>query len=235
MIDNILLELSNIIGNNIILTPFIVILAGVLTSLTPCSLSSIPLIVGYVNYITDTEENNKKKALKVSLIFAIGQAVTFTALGTAATLLGKLMKTTGSWWYILLGVLMTLMALQILEVYQFIKPINININVNKGSKGYIGAFFTGTVGGLFASPCATPVFVVLLGLISRSDNMVWGIFLMFLYSIGVNALVILSGVFTGFVNNMINSEKYKGFSVFLRYLMGIGVLLIAMYMFYSGF
>lgn len=233
MIESILSDLANIIEVNIWLTPFIVILAGILTSLTPCSLSSIPLILGYINYITGIEEEDRFKSLKVSLIFALGQALTFTILGTIATLMGKLMKATGSWWYILLGILMTLMGLQILEVFQFIKPIN--IKHSKGRKGYIGAFITGTVGGIFASPCATPILIVLLGLISRSDKMIFGIFLMFLYAVGVNTLVILAGTFAGLVNNIINSNKYKNFSIFLKYLMGISVLLIAMYMFYNGF
>ena len=140
MIESILSDLANIIEVNIWLTPFIVILAGILTSLTPCSLSSIPLILGYINYITGIEEEDRFKSLKVSLIFALGQALTFTILGTIATLMGKLMKATGSWWYLLLGILMTFVGLQILEVFLFIKPIN--IKHSKGRKGYIITFIT---------------------------------------------------------------------------------------------
>lgn len=76
--------------------------------MTPCALSSIPLVIGYVG---GTSGNEPKKAFRLSLTFDLGMAVTFTALGTAASLLGKLMGTSGRWWYFVLGVLMVLVVL----------------------------------------------------------------------------------------------------------------------------
>lgn len=80
-------------------------------------MSSIPLVIGYVG---GTGNNDPKRAFRLSLTFALGMAATFTALGTVASLLGKLMGTSSKWWYIVLGVLMLLMALQTWEVYNFI-------------------------------------------------------------------------------------------------------------------
>ena len=48
MIDSWLNTLGTLISESVWLAPLLALLAGVLTSFTPCSLSSIPLVIGYV-------------------------------------------------------------------------------------------------------------------------------------------------------------------------------------------
>ena len=117
MIDQLLNSLSGLITDNAWLAPVLTLAAGVLTSVTPCALSNVPLVIGYVG---GSGSNDTRKAFKLSLTFAGGMAITFTALGTAASLLGRLMGTSSKWWYLALGVLMVMMALQTWEVFQFI-------------------------------------------------------------------------------------------------------------------
>ena len=102
-------HLSTLIQSSGWLAPLLALLAGVLTSFTPCSLSSIPLVIGYVG---GTGQKDTKRAFRLSLTFAAGAAVTFTVLGVIASLAGRLMGNGATWWYIVLGVLMVLMALQ---------------------------------------------------------------------------------------------------------------------------
>lgn len=230
MIDTWLETLSSLITQNMWLAPLLALLAGVLTSVTPCALSSVPLVIGYVG---GTGGTDTKRAFRLSLTFAAGMAVTFTALGTIASMLGKLMGTSSTWWYLVLGVLMVLMALQTFEIYNFI-PSTYLISKNT-KKGYIGALVAGILGGIFSSPCATPVLVVLLGLVARSGNILWGILLLLLYSIGHSVLVLVAGTSIGFVKKLTASEKYGAFSKWLKYLMGTAILLIGFYMFYLGF
>lgn len=230
MIDSWLEVLSTIIVQNMWIAPALVILAGLLTSVTPCSLSSIPLVIGYVG---GTVNDDPRKAFKLSLVFAMGMALTYTVMGTVAAVAGKLIGTTSHWWYIGLGVLMTLMALQTWEIYDFIPSTYL---VSKNTKrGYIGALITGILGGLFSSPCATPVLVVLLGIVARSGNVAWGVLLLLLYSLGHSVLVLIAGTSTGFVGKLTSQKKYGIFSKILKYSMGLVIMLIALYMFYLGF
>lgn len=117
MINEWLEQLSSLIQSSLWLAPVLALLAGILTSFTPCSLSSIPLVIGYVG---GTGQKNTKRAFRLSLTFALGSAVTFTILGVIASLAGKLMGTSAGWWYIILGVLMVLMALQTWGVFEII-------------------------------------------------------------------------------------------------------------------
>jgi cytochrome c biogenesis protein CcdA len=229
MIDGILESISNLIQNSVWLAPVLALVAGVLTSFTPCSLSTVPLVIGYVGGVgTDT-----KKAMRLSLTFALGSAITFTALGTIAGMMGNLIGSGGGWWYILLGVLMVLMALQVWEVYNFI-PNTLLLSKNT-KRSYIGALLAGVLGGVFSSPCATPVLIALLAIVAGKGNVIWGIILLLFYSIGHGALAVVAGTSTGFVKKLSTDNRYDRISKVLKIIMGSVILLIGFYMFYLGF
>jgi len=228
--NSILANMSNIITNNVWIAPLIAFLAGILTSFSPCSLSSIPLVIGYVG---GYKSEDTHKSFKLSIVFAIGMSITFTTLGSIAAVLGKYIRGGGSIWYILLGIIMILMALQTYEIFIFIKPTTFQ-NDNK-KKGYIGAFLMGILGGFFSSPCSTPVLVVLLALVANSGSIIWGVILLLLYSIGNSFLVVALGTSTGLVKKIKSSKKYSKFYKISKNLLGTIILFIGFYMFYLGF
>lgn len=227
MIDSWLTQIAEVIGENMWLAPVLALIAGILTSFTPCSLSGIPLIIGYVG---GTGEKNTKKAFLYSLTFSLGTAITFVALGVIATSAGKLMGTSSQLWYLILGLLMVLMSLQTWGIFNFIPSVNL-ISKNK-KRGFIGAFIAGVLGGIFSSPCSTPVLIALLAMIAGQDNMVLGILLMLLYSVGHSTLVIVAGTSVGFVQKLNGNEKYQRAGTILKILMGIVILLVGLYMFW---
>ena len=228
--DAILEQLSGLINESMWLAPVLALVAGMLTSVTPCSLSSIPLVIGFVG---GTGQKDTKKAFKLSLTFALGSAITFTALGTVASLMGNLIGTSARWWYVVLGILMVLMALQTWEIFNFI-PSTYLLSKNK-RRGYIGALIGGILGGIFSSPCSTPVLIALLAIVAGSGNIVWGILLLLIYSLGHSILVIIAGTSVGFVQKLSQSDKYGKASKIMKIFMGILILLIGLYMFYLGF
>lgn len=230
LINDWLSTLSTMIAGNIWLAPLLALFAGVLTAFTPCALSTVPLVIGYVG---GTGQKNPKRAFALSVTFAAGMSVTFTALGITASLLGKFLQGTGKWWYLVLGVLMVLMALQTWEIFNFIPSTNA-LSKNK-KRGFIGALLAGILGGLFASPCATPVLVVLLAFVAKEGKILLGFILLLLYSLGHSVLVLIAGTSVGFVKKLSGSEKYGKVSNILKIIMGLLMLFIAFYMFYLGF
>ncbi|HAN20452.1 MAG TPA: cytochrome C biogenesis protein [Clostridiales bacterium] len=201
-----------------------------ITSITPCALSSIPLIVGYVG---GTGQKDTKKAFRISLVFALGSAVTFTSLGVFASMAGKLMGTSATWWYVLLGFLMVLMALQTWGIFKII-PSSYLVSKNT-KKGYLGAFIAGILGGIFSSPCSTPVLIALLAIVAGKGSIVWGILLLLLYSIGHGILAVIAGTSVGLIQKISQNKKYGKLSVVLKVIMGLLILIIGLYMFYLAF
>jgi cytochrome c biogenesis protein CcdA len=128
---------------------------------------------------------------------------------------------------------MVFMALQTWGIYEII-PSSYLISKNT-KKGGIGAFVAGLLGGIFSSPCATPVLIVLLAIVSIQGNILWGILLFVLYSIGHGVLSVIAGTSLGFVQKLAANEKYGKFSKILTIVMGFLILAMGLYMFYLGF
>lgn len=223
-------QLSQLMLENAYIAPMLAFLAGVLTSFTPCSLSSIPLVIGYVG---GAGEEDTKRALRLSLTFAVGSAITFTSLGVIASLAGSLIGTSANWWYLFLGALMVLMALQIWGIYEII-PSSYLISRSTRT-GYLGALIAGILGGIFSSPCSTPVLIALLAIVAGEGSLGFGTLLLLIYSIGHGALAVIAGTSVGLVQKISRSKKYGQLSHMLNIVMGTLVLLIGFYMFYLGF
>ncbi len=133
----------------------------------------------------------------------------------------------------MLGILMLLMALQTWGVFQFMPSTNA-LGKNK-KRGFLGALLAGILAGLFSSPCATPVLVTLLAVVMQKGSFAWGIMLLLLYSIGHSTLVLIAGTSVGFVKRLSASPKYGVISRVLSIVMGVMMVLLALYMFYIAF
>jgi cytochrome c-type biogenesis protein len=210
--------------------PLLALFAGVLTSFMPCSLSSVPLVIGYVG---GSGGRDAKKAFGYSVIFAVGTAITFLALGLIASSAGRLMGNSSPVWYGFLGTLMVLMALQTWGVIRLVPSANLLSKSRR--RGRIGAFLAGILAGIFASPCSTPVLIALLGMIAGRGNLVWGILLMLLYSLGHSTLVIAAGTSVGFIRKISGSGAYGKAGTIMTAVMGALILAVGFYMFWLAF
>ncbi len=227
--ESLINTISQTMTSNLWLAPILALVAGILTSLSPCSLSSIPLVIGYVGKYN----NDTKKSFRLSILFALGMATTFTILGIVASLFGRLFNINSSLWYIILGIIMVLMALQVCGIFNFV-PSSYAGSKNK-KVGYIGAFVAGILGGLFSSPCSTPVLVVILAVVAKEGSLLYGIALLLLYSIGHSVLVVIAGTSTSTLRKITNSNNYGILSNTLKILTGLIILVLGFYMFYLGF
>lgn len=227
--ENLINTISQTMASNLWLAPILALVAGILTSLSPCSLSTIPLVIGYVGKYN----NDAKKSFKLSVLFALGITTTFTILGVIASLFGRLFNINSSLWYIILGTIMVLMALQVWGIFNIV-PSSYAVSKNK-KVGYIGAFIAGILGGLFSSPCSTPVLIIILAFVAKEGSLLYGIVLLLLYSIGNSILVVLVGTSTSILKKITNSNNYGILSNILKVVTGLIILVLGFYMFYLGF
>lgn len=227
--NDILNSLSYMISDNSYIAPLIAFLGGILASLTPCCLSSIPLIIGVIG---GRGETNTKKAFKLSIIFVLGSSITFTILGVTATLAGNLIGNSGRWWFLILGILMLIMALQTWELYEFI-PSTYLTSKNK-KKGYLGALIAGILSGIFSSPCSTPILVSLLAIVASKGDLLFGFILLLLYSLGHGIIIVICGTFTSIAKGIIKNKKYGMISKCIKILLGIVMCILGFYLIYLG-
>ena len=217
--------LEEIMRQNLWVAPLLSLAAGIISSLTPCSLASIPMILAYVGATSATP----KKAFRLSLAMALGMAVTFGVFGSVASAIGHMMHEAGHWWKAVMGILMILMALQIWEVIHIIPHIHMTEKVSR--RGYTGAFLTGALSGLFASHCAVPVMVALLALAAEvSRGIGWGILLMVCYAVGHSILLLLAGTGYGYVEQMMKDPRLGAVIKWLRIILGVIILAVGLVM-----
>ncbi|MCY6355346.1 cytochrome c biogenesis CcdA family protein [Clostridium sp. ZS2-4] len=220
---------SNLISNNVYIALAVSFLAGIVSSFSPCILSTLPLVIGYVG---ETGTKDKKTAFKYSLFFSIGVVVTFTALGVTFSLLGKFMNITGKWWYLVLGAIMLLVGLQLLGV---IGSHNKACKMPNRRRGFGGAFFLGILGGALSSPCSTPVLAAILAFVAQKGNVTLGALMLLLYSIGHSVLIIIAGTSVGLVQQLSMSNKTMAAGRILKIVLGVLVIIMGMYLLYLGF
>ena len=102
-------------------------------------------------------------------------------------------------------------------------------------RGYTGALIAGILGGVFSSPCSTPVIIALLTVIAAEGTLARGILLMLLYALGSSALALVLGFSPALIRKLGRSEKMHSVSRILNAVLGIAVLALGLYMLYLGF
>lgn len=178
----------------------LVFLGGIITSLGPCNVAMIPLVVGYVGGSRDLP---RSRAFLLSLMFAIGLAMTFMLLGLAAALIGGLIGASTTWWYYLVAFVCFVIGLNMLGLIHLEMPLWLGgLREKITLKGVPGALALGLVSGLVASQCATPVLAAILTYVMAKGALVYGAGLLFVYALGRGLPIVLAGTFTGILKRM---------------------------------
>lgn len=222
-------QFGMLLSQNIWIAILVALIAGIISSFTPCSLSSVPLIIGYVGGYNGTD---KKKPLIYSLIFSLGLAVTFTILGVLSATIGRFFIGIGNMWYIVLGAIMLLVGLQMIGI---IKIGSNSCNVPKKNKGLLGAFLLGILGGVFSSPCSTPVLIAILAFVAQKGNILLGGILLLMYSIGHCTLIIIAGTSVGLTQSFVNSDKTNKIANIIKYIFAVFIFILGFYLLFLGF
>ena len=173
---------------------FIAFGAGLLSFLSPCVL---PLIPGYISYISGSSLNELVEKKNINLIpiilFTIGFSVVFIIFGAAATYLGKLLLSNSNELRIFAGVIIIIFSLQILGVIN-ISFLNYEKRIHSEKNiGIFGPVLVGFAFGFGWTPCIGPILGSILALASTEENINRGIILLFSYSMGLAIPFILSG------------------------------------------
>lgn len=230
-------KLSELISVTPWLAPIAALVSGVLTSFMPCSLSTIPLVIGYVGGAAKTgEKPDSRRAFLLSLLFALGSTVVFCVLGLIASLIGELLEESEFYLHIVMGVLLILMALQMWGVINII-PSGTSIMAKSRLTGGAGAFIAGLLAGLFASHCALPVVIALMAVAANSVKLgpLFGFLLLLLFSVGHAVLSVAAGTSVGFVQKLMASPRYERASKVIRIILGILILLVAVFLIVEAF
>jgi cytochrome c-type biogenesis protein len=203
----------------------LVFLGGVVTSIGPCNVAMIPLVVGYVG---GSPNLSRGRCLALSFTFAVGLAITFMLLGVVAALIGGLIGGASRVWYYLVAAVCIVIGLHILGALQLpavpgLGRLREKINL----KGLPGALALGLVSGLVASQCATPVLAAILTYVmAKQEALIYGATLLFVYALGRGVPVVLAGAFAGVVKHL---QSFGRWSPVIEKASGVIILGVGLY------
>jgi cytochrome c-type biogenesis protein len=186
----------------------IIFLAGLLTSLTPCMLSMLPITIGYIG---GYEAKSRLQAAAQSTWFALGLATTLAVLGVLAAGIGKVYGQVGIGLPIIVSAIAILMGLNLLEALPLPMPAFTGLEwISKELPEGVRSYLLGLTFGLVASPCSTPVLATLLAWISTTQDPVLGSLLLLAYTAGYVAPLILAGTFTASIKKILELRRWSG-------------------------
>jgi cytochrome c-type biogenesis protein len=168
--------------------------AGLISFLSPCVL---PLIPGYISYISGSSLNEIIEKKNVNLIpiilFTVGFSIVFIVFGAASTFLGQVLLQNSYELRIGAGLVIVVLSLHIIGIINikflnFEKRIHTNKNTNFYSPIIIGMAFA-----FGWTPCIGPILGSILVLAATEENINKGILLLVSYSLGLALPFILSG------------------------------------------
>ncbi|MGS0765297.1 cytochrome c biogenesis CcdA family protein [Syntrophomonas curvata] len=201
----------------------LVFLAGIITSIGPCNLSTVPVIIGYVA----GTEAGKKRSFMMSLLFTLGTATTFMLLGLIIAAVGGIFGASRSILYYVVAAVCIVIGLNLVGVWKFNFSFGGDLLTRAGEqKGYLGSYILGLVMGLVGSQCGTPILLAILSLAMASGQWLYGATLLFVYALGRGVPIVAIGTFTGLVARM---DQFARWNAVLEKVAGVMIILIGGY------
>jgi thiol:disulfide interchange protein DsbD len=203
--------------------------AGLLTSLSPCIFPMIPITVGIISGSSAGGATPRSRVVGRTLTYVLGLALLYALMGLVAGLTGTLFGTVASNPYVRVALanLLVLFALALLDVF----PVNVPQRLATWAAGlsggsYPAVFLLGATSGIVAAPCGAPAFAAVLTWVAATHSGVLGFVYLFVFSLGMTAVLAAVGLFTGLLTVL---PKPGPWMAWIKRLSAVVLLLVAEY------
>jgi len=230
MIDNIF----NILYDAMYGSAWVAVMAsfgwGILSILlSPCHLSSIPLVVGF---ISSQGKISVGRTFLTSLVFSLGILFTIALIGIITASLGRLMGDIGNIGNYLVAGIFFLVGLYLLDIIKF--DWNRGLRQTK-SKGLLAALLLGLLFGLALGPCTFAFMAPVLGVVFETAQTNYFLAIIFLLAFGIGhcSVIVGAGTLTGKVQKYLNWSEESKAILWIKRICGILVILGGVYLIYT--
>jgi thiol:disulfide interchange protein DsbD len=170
------------------------------------------------------------RRIGLTLTYVAGLATLYAFIGLLAGLSGSLFGSVASnpWARFAIGNLLLIFGLAMLDVIPVTVPGRLNALVSRLSSGsWAGIFLLGATSGIVAAPCGAPAFAAVLTWVSTTQSAGLGFLYLFVFSLGMTALLVVVGISSGTLAALPRSGRWM---IWIK--KAAGVILIAMAEYY---
>ena len=196
--------------------------------LSPCHLSSIPLVIGF---LSGRQNLNVKKTFVYTLLFASGILISIVAIGLITGLLGRILGDIGVIGNLIMAFVFFIIGLFLMGVV----PLPFLNGINRPQfqkKGYFAALVLGIIFGIAVGPCTFAYMAPLLGMVFKtaSFDFYFAAFLILLYAAGHCLIIIISGLSFELVEKLLQFHEKSRAVKILKIFCGLLVILGGVYL-----
>lgn len=200
---------------------------GIASFISPCLLPMIPI---YISYFIGEDNKKTSKTIINSIGFVLGFTTIFLILSIFASSLGGLISGYIKYVKIIFGILIILLGLNYMEILN-LKIVNKSnvINTNTKDLNFLKSILFGILFSISWTPCIGTFLSSALLLIAKEQDMIKGIILMLLYSIGLGIPFVVSVILIEKLKNAFkfikkHYDKIKIISGIILIIMGIYII-----------
>jgi len=199
---------------------------GIASFISPCLLPMVPI---YISYFIGENDDKNNKAIINSIGFVLGFTIVFLILSIFASRIGSILSSNIKYIKILFGIVIILFGLNYMGLLK-IKFLN-KSNIKKANTKNLNFFKAEVFGILFSiswTPCIGTFLSSALLLIAKEQDILKGIIMMLLYSIGLGIPFIVSAILIEKLKNVFDFIK-KHYNVIKR-ISGVILIIAGIYM-----
>lgn len=206
-------------------------LGGVVSSLSPCGIGMLPVVVSYIG--ASPEQKTSKSVMQI-IFFILGLAITLTTIGVIAALTGQVFGAGNRVYFVLLLTsLILIFGLNLVGLLEINFPILIKKFPQSDKHNAVTyPLILGMVFAFATTPCSTPILAGIMAAASMTANIAYAALMLFLFSIGQGMIILVAGIFTSALKNL---SSFARFSEILTKISGVILILFSIFLYYKVF
>lgn len=195
--------------------------------LSPCHLSSIPLVVGF---ISSQGKMSIGRTFKISLIFSVGILITIALIGIITASMGRLMGDIGIYGNYIVAVIFFVVGLYLLDIIK-LDWNSAGLRKTK-SQGLWAALILGLLFGIALGPCTFAYMAPVLGIVFQTAQTDYSIAVLYLFAFGLGhcSVIVGAGTLAGKVQKYLNWSQESNTILWIKRICGSLVILGGVYL-----
>ena len=233
MLENLFTTLTEALYGSLSLALFASFSWGVLSILlSPCHLSSIPLIIGF---LTSKSEKKTSRGITLAFIFAVGILLTIAIIGVITAALGRIMGDVGTYGKYAVAVIFIVVGLYLMDIIR-LPDTGVKMQSFGTKSVYFSAFSLGLIFGIALGPCTFAFMAPVLGVVFQmsNTNIIAAVALLLAFGLGHCGVIVTAGGLASRVQAYLDWTNRSRVVLWIKRIAGFLVILGGIYAFYSA-